>query len=55
MESEIEHKGKDAKVLLVEGKQFMKEIAEKDVVFYALILKSNMTKKEQFVEWKEEG
>lgn len=51
----MEPKGKDAKVLLVKGKQFMKEIAEKDAVCYALILKSKVTKKEQFEEGKEEG
>lgn len=46
IEEETEPKGKDAKVLMVEGKQFMKEIAEKGAVCYALMPSPKVTKKE---------
>ncbi|GLJ14031.1 hypothetical protein SUGI_0224270 [Cryptomeria japonica] len=51
----MESKGKDAKVLMVEGKQFTKEIAEKGAVCYALMPSSKVTRKEQFAKEREGG
>lgn len=40
---------------MVEGKQLMKEIAEKGAVCYALMPSPKVTRKEQFAEEKEGG
>lgn len=55
IEEEMESKGKDEKVLMVEGKQFMREIEEKGAVCYALVPRPKVTRKEQYAEEKEGG
>lgn len=52
IEEEMESKGKDTRVLIIEAKQFMKEIVEKGAACYALMPSPKVRRKEQFAEEK---